>query len=269
MSEQLTLLLQALCYVEEHLCEEITVADVAEACYCSVSVLQKLFRYVTHYSMKEYIRKRRITCASRELLSHPESSVLEIAIKYCYGSNEAFTRAFEQIWHCTPTVFRKQARFTDLHPRWKVPDEKGELHMFQRKQLDISELYDLFLQRKECWLICCDIKGLMPINEISHEAGDLAILTTVRRMEAAAEEADAIFRVGGDEFVLLTATTEENEAQKKAERIRMENGSPVVYEGREIPLSLHVGIARFAEAELKYDELVARLQKTMCEIHGK
>ncbi|MDO4318153.1 MAG: helix-turn-helix domain-containing protein [Lachnospiraceae bacterium] len=268
MSGQLALLAQALCYVEEHLCEEITVADVAEACYCSVSALQKLFRYVTHYSMKEYIRKRRITCASRELISCPESSVLDIAVKYCYGSNEAFTRAFEQIWHCTPTVFRKQARFAELHPRWKMPDEKGEMHMFQKKELDISELYDLFLQRKECWFICCDIKGLMPINEISREAGDLAILTTVRRMEAAADEEDVIFRVGGDEFVLLTGTTKESEARNKAEKIRAENGIPVVYEGREIPLSLHVGVTRFEE-ELKYDELVARLKKTMYEIHGK
>ena len=58
--------------------------------------------------------------------------------------------------------------------------------MKQRKPVDISELYDLFLEWKDCYFICCDIKGLVPINEISYKAGDLAILETVRRMEKCA-----------------------------------------------------------------------------------
>lgn len=69
--------------------------------------------------------------------------------------------------------------------------------MKQRKPVDISELYDLFLERRDCYFICCDIKGLVPINEISVKAGDLAILEAVRRMESFAAEDDIVSALAG------------------------------------------------------------------------
>ena len=70
--------------------------------------------------------------------------------------------------------------------------------MNNRKRVDISELYDLFVQRRGCYFVCCDIDHLIPINEISNKAGDLAILESLRRMEAVAGAEDVIFRIGGD-----------------------------------------------------------------------
>ena len=251
----LELLGAALEYIENNIQENITAEDVAKACYCSKSYLQKVFKYVNGYSVKEYVIKRRITKASRDLACNQEESILNIALKYCYSSPEAFTRAFEQVWRCKPSVFRKGARFTDLCPRLFLPIEIGDVYMNGRKHVDITELYDLFSDRRECYFVCCDIKSLTPINEISSKAGDLAILEVLRRMEKAAGDEDVVFRIGGDEFAMLTNSKEINYASDIAANILKMNGQPITYEGMEIPVYLYSGVTRFEGNKLQYDDL--------------
>jgi len=84
--------------------------------------------------------------------------------------------------------------------------------MAGRKYVDISELYDLFQERKDCYFVCCDIKWMIQINEVSRKAGDLSILETLHRMNEAAGEDDVVFRIGGDEFCMLTCSTEKEYA---------------------------------------------------------
>lgn len=75
-----TIFTTALEYIEENLGEEFSQEDIARECCCSLSTLQKLWRYCTHMSIKEYITKRRMTCAGRDLLN-TDINVLDIAVK--------------------------------------------------------------------------------------------------------------------------------------------------------------------------------------------
>ncbi|MDF2610390.1 MAG: hypothetical protein K0R92_1864 [Lachnospiraceae bacterium] len=259
------LLSEALNYIENNINETITAENVANACYCSKSYLQKIFKYVNGYSIKEYIIKRRITKASRDLVYNTAESILDIALKYCYSSPEAFTRAFEQVWRCKPSVFRKEARFTEIYPRLLLPIENGDDYMNGRKHVDITELYDLFTDRKECYFVCCDIQSLNPINEISRKAGDLAILEVLRRMEKAAGDEDIVFRIGGDEFVLLTNNKDITYASNIADRILKINGQAFLYEGQEIPLNVYAGVTKFSGNKLRYDDLFISLHNTIKE----
>ena len=263
--ESLELLARALEYMEEHLQEELRTEDVASACFCSKSTLEKLFRYVNHLSVREYLIRRRITLAARELWENPDSGIMDVALEYGYNSHEAFTRAFKQIWNCKPSEFRERHRCSELFPRLRMYLEEGENHMISRKQVDISELYDLFRSRKDCYFVCCDIVYLVSINNISRKAGDLAILETFRRMEEATDSEDVIFRIGGDEFAILTASEERGYAEKVAEKISDMNGQSFAYEGQEIPLSLYVGITRYQGRALKYNELFNELHVAIRE----
>ena len=74
----------ALDYIEHNLCSEFTQEDIAAVCYCSLSALQKLWRYATHTSLKEYISKRRLTNAGIDLLN-TDMTVIDIAMKYQYN----------------------------------------------------------------------------------------------------------------------------------------------------------------------------------------
>lgn len=259
--QHIELLMAALEYIEIHLCDEIRTEDIAAACFCSKSTLEKLFRRVHNISIHEYIVRRRMMLAARKLSGQPQTSILDIALEFGYSTHESFTRAFEQIWNCKPSEFRS-AKFTELFPRLTAPPLKGDYYIMQRRHVDISELYDLFQERKDCFFVLCDIKQMTLINEISYKAGDLAILEQTRRMTAAAGEDDIVFRIGGDEFCILTASNEAKYAEQIADNIRRMNGQAFLYEDREIPLVLHVATASLQECQ-RYEEVFAGLHHAL------
>ena len=264
---KLELLATALEYVEQHLQEDLHTEDVAAACFCSKSTLEKLFRQINHISVRDYMTRRRMTKAARTLVEHPEMGILEVAVAYGYSSNEAFTRAFCQTWNCLPSKLRENKRVLELFPRISIPLESGENNMKEtsHRKFDISELYDLFQSRRNCYFVCCDINHLIPINEISHKAGDLAILESMRRIEAVAGKEDILFRIGGDEFALLTNSEDEIYAKGLAEQILQSNGKCIEFEGQSIPLSLYAGILKLEKKSVRYSEMFTELQSVILQ----
>lgn len=259
------LLATALEYVETHLEEDVRTEDVAKSCFCAKSTLEKLFRCVMSISVHDYMVRRRMMKAAKLLHGNTEVNVLSVALQFGYSTNESFTRAFKQVWNCNPSEFRTKARYTELYPRRLLPEENGDDFMNNRKRVDISELYDLFVQRKGCYFVCSDIHHLMEINDISHKAGDLAILTELERLSDAAGEEDVVFRIGADEFVVLTNSRDVTYAESIAEKVRAKNGEPIVFEGKEIPLILYLGVTKLSEDVVRYNELFAELQQTIME----
>ncbi len=263
--DKLTLLADALTYMENNLQEDIKTEDIAKACFCSKSTLEKLFQDINHISVHDYIMRRRMMKGARMLFDNPQASILDVALCVGYNSHEAFTRSFKQVWNCKPSQFRKQARYTELFPRLCLPLEEWEDYMKTRRQYDISELYDLLTARRNCYFVCCDIKSLIPINEISHKAGDLAILESLNRMNMVAGDNDVVFRIGGDEFVLLTDSEDITYANAVKEKILAENGKAIVFEGQEIPLHLYVVPTKLESRITKYSDLFYKLHEAIQE----
>ena len=134
------------------------------------------------------------------------------------------------------------------------------------KTIDISELYDCIKERKGCYLILGDIKHLIPINEISHKAGDLAIITAMKRMENAAGEEDIVFRIGGDEFVILTNSDDENYAKTVCEDILSHNQECIEWNNQKISLSMYVKAVRFdTNGGIRYSEFFTMLHNELSE----
>ena len=88
------LLASALEYVETHLEEDVRTEDVAKACFCAKSTLEKLFRCVMNISVHDYMVRRRMMKAAKLLHGNPEVNVLSVALQFGYSTNESFTRAF-------------------------------------------------------------------------------------------------------------------------------------------------------------------------------
>lgn len=93
---------EAIDYIEENLLEDISIETVGKAINYAPSSFQNLFSAVTGYSVGEYIRFRRLSCAA-EVLAQGKSSITDIAIIYGYESVEAFSKAFKRLFHCSPT----------------------------------------------------------------------------------------------------------------------------------------------------------------------
>ena len=263
--ENIQILIEALEYIDNNLTESINTEEIANHLYCSKSTIEKLFKYVNNMTIRDYIIRRRMSKAAIELTAHPEKTVLDIGIHYGYGSNEAFTRAFYSVWQVSPSEFRKSPSNYVLFPGYRLDRELMEEEQVKdRKKIDISELYDCIKDRRGCYLVLGDIKHLIPINDISIKAGDLAIITAMRRMENAAGEEDVVFRIGGDEFVILTNSEDEEYAKAVCEDILSHNNECIVWDNKEIPLSMYAKAVRFdSKGGLRYSEFFSMLHSEL------
>ncbi len=265
--KNLLMLTEALDYIEKNLTENIKTDDIAANLYCSKSSIEKLFKYVTRISIRDYIIRRRMSLAAREIATcSKEISLLDLAVKYGYSSNEAFTRAFKSVWMVTPSEYKSNPKRYELFPAFRFePELMEDFDMACKKKVDISELYDLIRARKDCYFVGIDIKSLIPINDISIEAGDIAIMTAMTRLEEAAGPEDVVFRIGGDEFVALTASEEKSYAENIVEKVLSQNGNPIVWNGREIPLHVYGTCYKIGKSNIRYAELFAEMQSQINE----
>lgn len=103
----------AMKYIEANLCDEIAIDELAHIVCVPQDGFIRFFSYITGMTLKEYIRHRRLTLAAYELRDS-DIKVIDVAVKYGYGSADAFTKAFVKQHELTPT----QAR--DLHQPLKI-----------------------------------------------------------------------------------------------------------------------------------------------------
>ena len=96
----------AIDYMENHLTEEITLADIAKDAHLSAFHFQRAFTLLTGMSPAEYLRKRRLSQAGADLLNGDEK-VIDVAMKYCYDSPESFTKAFTRFHGFSPMQVKK------------------------------------------------------------------------------------------------------------------------------------------------------------------
>lgn len=84
-------------------------------------------------------------------------------------------------------------------------------------------------------------------------------------MEAAVGDEDLVFRIGGDEFCMLTNERSLDRAQRIADEIIQHNGDPISFERRQIPLSLHTTVTQLNMPQIRYGELFTRLHLAIRE----
>lgn len=246
-------------YIEENLTEELKPEDCANICGYSLSSLQKTFRCVFHIGVGDYISRRRLSHAAKELIE-TEQTVLDVALKYGYNSHEVFTRAFMRLWGVSPSKFRRERRFSEIFPKLdeavRLTDEKGNVIMYSKKRFDVSHFYDFMKQRRGKYVVCFDMVRLMYINETyGSAAGDIAIAECLRRIDKESDETMLPIRIGGDEFVLITDYDTEEEAKTVAERILAHNGETVKSGEQEFEVSMRCGLVVIPDGNIRYNEL--------------
>lgn len=128
-----------------------------------------------------------------------------------------------------------------------------------RNKFDISELYDFLKSKLNTYILCFDIIGLMPINDISIAAGDKAILECLKRIDEIAPEDMVLFRIGGDEFALVTGLTNKNEVELLANKIIDLNGSAINYDGKDIPVFLRAVAMIYDDQNIHCKDLLNNL----------
>jgi len=262
------ILTDAVNYIEDNICTEISSQMVADYCNVSLSSLQKLFRLALHKSIKEYISKRRISLAADDILK-TDMSIIEMAFKYQYSSPEVFCRAFRKVWNDSPSSYKKHWSFSGIFPKIDYHYEEGGDQEMARKKVDITDAYEAFKNMKGTYVICFDIINLMPINNISIEAGDLAIIEAAKRIDEVREDNMLMFRIGGDEFALVSELADLQETEKLAEKILCRNGETIEYKNQSIALALRAGFTKIPEKALRYSEFFTNMHQSIEESRNK
>ncbi len=92
-------------YIEKHLCESITLNEIAKQSHFSEFHFQRLFRKAVGVSVMEYVRTMRLSEAAKEL-AETDEKITHIAFKYQFSSEESFSRAFKRLYGSSPRDYR-------------------------------------------------------------------------------------------------------------------------------------------------------------------
>lgn len=93
-------------WLETNIKDNPTLNDMSDYVGYSSFYCSSKFHEVVGMSFKSYVRKRKLSLAANELI-HKDYRIIDIAVKYGFSSNEAFTRAFKNEYGCSPSVFRR------------------------------------------------------------------------------------------------------------------------------------------------------------------
>ncbi len=148
--DHLQQLQRAVDYIEDHLSEEIKTDEVAKIAGYSRWHFQIVFSATVGDSIKEYIRKRRLTLAMTEL-GTTDKRILDIALDAGFESQESFTRAFKNMFGKNPGEARKEGvrSISSLHKPKITMEYLDHLYRGVNMQPEIK-----FVSEKSYWSGC-------------------------------------------------------------------------------------------------------------------
>lgn len=249
-------------FIEQNFEERITVNDVAQASYVSLSHLQSMFSRAFHMSVGDYVAKRKLCAAAFELLNTTKG-VTDIAFDFGYANVESFTRAFKKQFLQSPSAYRKEHHFSELYPRLIINEKEG---FSMAKRYDLTEISEKILASKGTYIICADIDHLMAINEQrGRDAGDAAIAETAARISRSVQNGTDFFRIGADHFVILTQSTDSVMAEETAKKIISCSEDDVVWAGEPFKFSISMGIVKIPSDSSDAKETIEKSENAMIE----
>ena len=125
--------------IEKNVCDDISVSELAKSALMSEYELSNLFYSLTGVTIKEYIRRRRLTSAAFEL-QQSNNSIIDIAIKYGYGSADSFRRAFICQHNCTPSAVRNEHSAINIYPPLSFQIKVEGVNKMNFKIIDAEEM---------------------------------------------------------------------------------------------------------------------------------
>ncbi len=97
---------EALERMEQKPGDPVDVAAMARTALVSEHHLRRMFSALAGMPLSEYVRRRRLTLAAAEVIEGKDT-LLDIAVRYGYGSAEAFGRAFRAMHGIGPGQARR------------------------------------------------------------------------------------------------------------------------------------------------------------------
>jgi len=113
-------------------------------------------------------------------------------------------------------------------------------------------------QNSKVAIMFLDLNKFKEINDsLGHEAGDLLLIEASTRFLSAIRNDDKIYRIGGDEFlILLENITDLTNTNRVVEQLLSSIQEPIFYQKDKLQISVSIGIALFPDNGKTSDELI-------------
>ncbi len=208
------------------------------------------------------------------LLSHPAATILNTSAILILGlQSQQFASPLEQISWVTVAVMitafgvyyaglmRRQRRMLRRLATHDPLTGVGNRRLMQhRLEQAVAESHDL---ERPSTLVVLDLDHFKQINDgHGHEAGDLALRRFARQLKESLREGDDLYRMGGEEFVMLLRDMDLEGALKAVPRLHQRLSGCV--DGPDGPLRFSAGAAALKKGE-SWSRWLARADQALYE----
>lgn len=125
-------------YMDAHIGERITLADLARAAGYSQWHSARVFKALVGKAPFEYLRALRLSHAAMSLRSDADGAgggprIMDVALDFVFDSHEGFTRAFSRQFGLSPSEFRRRGGSVELFMPHPIRDYYIQLQKVERR----------------------------------------------------------------------------------------------------------------------------------------
>ena len=236
-------------YVENHLYEKLDIEDIAKAAFMSQSSFYLIFSNILDTTIKDYIRKRRLSLSAYDLI-HSKSSVLDVALKYQYCTSESYSRAFKKLFGISPKKYKEINLFVNVFPRVALNYNNlsgGDVMISKEmnKDLIIKKIHAL----SNGYVLDIDIDHFKQINDnYGHDIGDKVLIEVPKRVKEVLNNHQLdvdVVRISGDEFAVIIKDQSRNFIEQLSADIINIMSCEFIFDELSLPITVSIGISDF------------------------
>ena len=119
----------------------------------------------------------------------------------------------------------------------------------------------------QTYVLFMDLNKFKIINDtFGHEAGDLMLQTAAKRFKSILREEDELFRIGGDEFLIVIQNIiEQSQIDAIIKKLLDTTIEPINYSTHKMKLSVSIGISSYPDTANNKEELIKSADIAMYE----
>ena len=178
-----------------------------------------------------------------------------VAAEHLPDGGVVITRTDTTVHHGVNEVLAELAFHDDLTglPNRGLLQDRVRMALIRAQRLGLRPL-----------ILFTDLVGFKAVNDRhGHEAGDLVLIETARRLSAAVREGDTCGRWGGDEFVLVVELGDAAAARRVIDRVTEAMAEPfTLADGSTVDVGLSIG-AVVANGNERVEALIALADQAM------
>jgi diguanylate cyclase (GGDEF)-like protein len=191
--------------------------------------------------------------AAMLVLHHMVSLTIEDSIRLEWST----TRLLDRLRAEQATLTRTNELLGTTNDELAFQASHDPLTGLHNRRGTLDELERLLHDEQPVGLLFLDLDRFKAINDsLGHRGGDKFLMALADRIERSIDPGSVAGRIGGDEFVVVLPGHDIDEAAAIARRLVATLGQPVHAQGREVPSSASIGVARAPDHGTSASELL-------------